>query len=151
MLGRIILLFLFSFPLLVGCQTVTEVEQPHVAVENIEFGGGGGLLDQRMILTVRLTNPNDFDIPIDGLKAQMEVNGRPFAYGVSNYRTTLPRLSSTVIPLEATISMMDLVRQILSLGQTRSLDYVLYGDVFVVGQSFRSVPFEKTGNFTLGP
>lgn len=120
-------------------------------MENIEFGGGGGFLDQRMLLTLRLTNPNDFDISIDGLKAQMEVNGQLFAFGVSNYRTTLPRLSSSVVPLEATISMMDLVRQVLSLGQTRNFGYVLYGGVFVVGQSFRSVPLEKTGNFTLGP
>jgi hypothetical protein len=55
------------------------------------------------------------------------------------------------VPLEASISVMDMVRQVMTLGRAKTFDYTLYGDVFVVGQSFRNVPFEKTGNFTFGP
>lgn len=79
------------------------------------------------------------------------MNGQPFAQGVSNYRAVLPRLGSAVVPLEASISVMDMVRQVMTLGRAKTFDYTLYGDVFVVGQSFRNVPFEKTGNFTFGP
>ena len=150
MIRRMTVLFLLIFSLLSGCNTVSEVEQPHVSVENIEFGRGG-FLDQQMLLTLRLTNPNDFDIPIDGLRAKMDMNGQPFAQGVSNYRAVLPRLGSAVVPLEANISVMDMVRQVMTLGRAKTFDYTLYGDVFVVGQSFRNVPFEKTGNFTFGP
>jgi LEA14-like dessication related protein len=147
---RTIVAILLIMPLLGACNTVPGVQEPYVSVENIDLGSGN-LLGQQMLLTLRLTNPNDFDIPLDGLRAQMDLNGQPFAQGVSNYRTTLPRLGSVVVPLEASISMMNLVRQVMSLGQAKSFDYVLSGDVFVVGQSFRNVPFEKTGNFTFGP
>ncbi len=147
---RIIFSILLILPLLGACNTVPDVQEPHVSVENIDLGGGN-FLGQQLLLTLRLTNPNDFDIPIDGLRAEMELDGQPFAQGVSNYRATLPRLGSVLVPLEANISMMELVRQVMSLGQARRFDYVLFGDVFVVGQSFRNVPFEKTGEFTFGP
>lgn len=73
--------------LLTACSVGSDVRPPQVAVEAVR-PVGGGLFSQQVRLDLRVTNPNDFDLEVTGGRANLNVNGRPFANGVSNKQVT---------------------------------------------------------------
>jgi len=50
-----------------------------------------GFFEQRFDVGLRITNPNDFDLTIEALDFELEVNGRPFAAGFRRPRHGLQR------------------------------------------------------------
>lgn len=111
--------------------------------------------EQRFEMRVRLRNPNDHAVEIDGLRFELEVNGRRLATGLSDQRVTLPRLGETVLDVTTTTTLLDLLQQAMVLGErgleeTPSLDYALRGRVFLAG-SFRTLSFERSGELQAPP
>jgi hypothetical protein len=76
--------------LLAACAGWPEgAQSPTVTLTDIrplEFG----LLEQRYLIRLRIQNPNAFDLPINGLSYQLEINDQPFARGVSNRLLNVP-------------------------------------------------------------
>ena len=136
--------------LLAACGLNTDARPPEVAVEDVR-PVGGGLFSQQVRLDLRVTNPNDFDLDITGMRADLDVNGGPFANGVSNQRVTIPRLDSRRVSIGATASTFDLARQIFNLGQASDLSYTLNGTVFLAGVGQKSADFSREGQFALRP
>jgi LEA14-like dessication related protein len=60
-----------------ACARLGEAEPPQVRLADIRLLEGG-LLEQRFRVDLRLGNPNDFDLPLDGLTFELELNDRPF-------------------------------------------------------------------------
>lgn len=135
---------------LTGCAALDETKPPQVTLSDIRMLQGG-LLEQRFQLDLRIRNPNDFDLPIDGLAFALELNGQEFADGVSNQRVTVPRLGEAVVPVTASTTLLHMVQQALRLGERADLDYRLSGDVFLAGLTRRAVPFERSGRLQLLP
>lgn len=136
--------------LLSACGVGSDVRPPQVAVEDVR-PVGGGLFSQQVRLDLRVTNPNDFDLDVTGLRANLDVNDQPFASGVSNQRVTIPRLDSRRVSLEATASTFDLARQVFNIGQVSDLTYKLDGTVFLAGFGQKSADFTQKGEFALRP
>ena len=67
------------------------MQKPEVTVANIRLLDGN-LFEQRFVLTLRITNPNRVEIPIEGLSFDLDLNEQPFAKGVSNRALVVPRL-----------------------------------------------------------
>ena len=107
-----------------------------------------GLFEQRMGVTLRISNPNDGNLPIDGCRFALELNGQPFAKGTSSQRLTVPRLGEATTEAEAIVTTADMMRQIINVPQNAALSYKLTGTVFVDGAiGPRNWPFEQTGRF----
>lgn len=107
-----------------------------------------GLFEQRMGVTLRISNPNDGNLPIDGYRFALELNGQPFAKGNSSQRLTVPRLGDATTEAEAFVTTADVMRQLLNVPQSAALSYKLTGTVFVDGaMGRRNWPFEQTGRF----
>ncbi len=145
-------LFLVALTALGACGLQRDIKEPQVVLENVR-PVGGGVFSQQVELDLRITNPNDFALPFDGMRADLRVNDIPFAQGVSDTRITIPRLSSETVTLTATVSTFDLARQVFNAGRgARTFSYALDGTAYLGGGLARSqVGFQQSGGFQLAP
>ena len=133
-----------------ACASVDDVVPPKVNLVNI-VPIGAGPFEQRFRVEMRVSNPNNFDIPLGGLAFDMDVNGSYFATGLSNDEVTVPRFSSAVISAEATASSIDLFRHILNVVRTGAVEYTIKGSAIVGGLTERTIPFERDGKLNFVP
>lgn len=104
------------------------------------------LLEQRARIDIRIQNLSDEPIIANGMELRMDVNDRRFVRGVSNTEFTVPRLSEEVVSIEVSSSMLDTVRQLLSVTQAQELEYDLVGRLFT--QTGSSQRFVRRGSIT---
>lgn len=110
---------------------------------------GGGLFEQRILLTFRVTNPNAFDLDVSGMSFQLDMNGEPLARGVSNEPLVLESLGEQLVTAEASTTTFGLLHQLLRLGERRELAYALSGRMHLANASVPSVAFQRDAR--LGP
>jgi LEA14-like dessication related protein len=65
-------------------------QKPEVSVAGLNLVQFG-LFEQRFALKLRIQNPNDVELPINGLNFEIEINGQPFIKGLSDKSVTIPR------------------------------------------------------------
>ncbi len=108
------------------------------------------LLEQRYAITVRLMNPNDTDIAFDGVAFDLEINGKPFAKGVSNRAGVIPRFGEALVDLRVVSGLQQILGQISQIqkGDQAGFTYRIRGRIHS-GSLFGSVPFTATGEFAL--
>ncbi|MGB8274622.1 MAG: LEA type 2 family protein [Alphaproteobacteria bacterium] len=136
--------------LVTACVSVENAKPPQVHLADMKFVGGG-LFAQQVELGLIVGNPNNFELPLEGMTFRLDVNGAKFAEGFTNQSFTLPRLGEVAVPVRATTSLIELVRQALVLGQKGELDYEITGVAYVAGLSGREVPYEQSGTLRLLP
>jgi LEA14-like dessication related protein len=105
------------------------------------------LFEQRMAVTLRIRNPNNAALPVDGMRFSLEVNGMPFATGLSNRAVTVPRLAEATIEAEASVATTNLIRQVVDAPGNDRLSYRVAGTLFLAGNVLGSVPFDQHGEF----
>ncbi|NQV19987.1 MAG: LEA type 2 family protein [Rhodospirillales bacterium] len=149
---RLKLLMLPLVFLLGACATSTQdAAPPTIQLTNLRLGALG-LLSQEFLLDIRVGNPNDFALPMDGLTFRLEVNGKYLAEGFSDQRVDVPRLGYATVAVTGTTDTLSVVRQLLSLGQSDTLDYSLSGIAYFGRLGVRrSVPYTRTGSISLSP
>jgi len=108
-----------------------------------------GLFEQQYKIGLRVQNPSDNAIAIDGFAYQIEINGKPFAHGVSAESTTVPRFGQVVVSATAVSSLSGLVEQIrqLASGSSDKLRYRITGSFSVSGGG--AIPFDQRGEIGL--
>ena len=137
--------------LLVGCVATEDAIPPRISLGNVALEAPG-LLRQDLLIDLRIGNPNNFDIPIEGLTMQLEIDGQPFAEGYSNERLTLPRLAEISVPMKASTDTFAIIREVMSLGQRQSIRYKMTGYAYIVGSLGSSrVPYERSGDLQFTP
>jgi LEA14-like dessication related protein len=143
------LLALTMFGLLSACATVPPADAPEVTVAGIESLPGEGL-EMRMLVKLRVQNPNDAPINYNGAFLKLAVQNRNLASGVSADTGTVPRFGEAVIGVPVTISTLRVLRQVLGLLDGQPIDkvsYTLTGKLN--GTGFRSLRFNSKGEFSL--
>jgi LEA14-like dessication related protein len=125
--------------------------QPQLALENlgVEPLAGEGL-EMRMLVKLRVQNPNDAPIEFNGVFVEMDVEGKRFASGVSDAAGVVPRFGEAVVSVPVSISMYGIARQAMSMigGEVRGkLAYEMGGKL--AGPGFGSVRFHTRGELTL--
>jgi len=106
------------------------------------------VLEQRYAVKVRLLNPNDAEVGFDGVVFALEINGRPFARGVSSQGGVVPRFGEALIDLQVVSGLQDILRQILELqkGDRTGFSYRVKGSLHPTG-GLGSIPFDTQGEF----
>jgi LEA14-like dessication related protein len=134
---------------LVGCAgTLGDLEPPEVTLAGLAFDRPG-LFEQRLRLDVRLRNPNDFQLDVERLLFDLEVNDRELGRGWSAQSFDVPAFGEAVVPVTIVVPTSDLIQRIIELGATQRLDYRLRGEARLRDRMFGTVPFEQDGNFAL--
>jgi len=110
------------------------------------------LFEQVFVMELRVMNPGDKELVINGLAFNLEVNDQPFAGGVSNESFTVGPFASHVVQVEAVTTLASLLRQIVQAqkGEFSGFTYHLKG-YFHSGSSAVRIPFDETGEFKRSP
>ena len=114
-----------------GCASVQHRDPLQVTVAGIESQRGEGL-EMRMLVKLRVQNPNDAALDFNGVALHLDVAGKSFASGVSDATGSVPRFGETLVSVPVTISAMNILKQSLSLmkdagGGTGKIQYELKG------------------------
>ena len=107
------------------------------------------VLEQRYALKVRLLNPNDMDIAFDGVVFDLEINETPFAKGVSNQASVIPRFGEALIDVQAVSGLQNILQQINELlkGERTRLTYRIRGRLH--GGGFGVTRFDSSGEIAI--
>ena len=118
---------LLAVLLMGGCAGM-GIQTPSVTVASIEVIEAG-LFEQRLAFKLRVLNPNNVEIPINGLSFEVELNGEPFAKGVSDKAVKVPRMGEAMLDVTAVTGFVGIIRQIqgLSRGNIDALSYRIKG------------------------
>lgn len=146
----VVLALLTGATLLLGaCASLQRSEPVQVNLVGVEPFAGEGL-EMRMLVKLRVQNPNEAPIEFNGVFVEMDVEGKRFASGVSDAAGVVPRYGETVVSVPVSISMYGIARQAMSMigGEVRGkLAYEMGGKL--AGPAFGSVRFHTRGELTL--
>ncbi|MBF0624780.1 MAG: LEA type 2 family protein [Magnetococcales bacterium] len=109
------------------------------------------LLEQRFRLTLRVTNPNAYPLPIGGLRLSVAVQDQVLADGVNQEGFTVPARGAQEFTVTAATSLLQSLGQLarlLARGE-RTLDYRLTGTILVDLPLVGDITLEETGRLNL--
>ncbi len=149
--SRSALLVFLAFGVLLfgGCATLHFREPIDVNLAGVEPLQGEGL-EFRMLLKLRIQNPNDVPLDYNGVSIRMDVQGKRFAAGVSDAAGSVPRFGEAIVDVPVSISMFGIARQAASAVRNDNrgkLPYEISGRV--AGSAIDGVRFKSHGEFTL--
>ncbi|HSO05838.1 MAG TPA: LEA type 2 family protein [Pelomicrobium sp.] len=143
-------LVLLPFLLLAGCATLPGgLEPPRVTISAMEMREAT-MFEQVYAIELRVQNPNNQDLPIQGLSFELEINDASFASGGSADAVVIPRLGSGIVRVEAISGLGGILQQLMKLqqGPPKSVTYRISG-VAYIGPEGSRLPFEDSGEFAL--
>jgi LEA14-like dessication related protein len=106
-----------------ACATLPD--PVNVSVAGIDSLPGEGL-ELRLLVKLRVQNPNDMAVNFRGASVRMDVQQRAFATGVMNTAGTLPALGETLVEVPVTVSAWNIVRQVLGVVDGQAKDKIRY-------------------------
>lgn len=146
---RHILLPLLISLTLGGCAVLQQTDPLKVTVAGIEPLPGEGL-EIRMLVRLRVQNPNDTGIEYSGVYVNLDVQDRTFATGVSQESGTVAAFGEAVISVPVTVSMLRVARQVAGMLDGKPADTISYNlSGKLGGSALNSLRFESQGEFTL--
>jgi LEA14-like dessication related protein len=147
-----VLLGLLLAGLLSACAAINPYsEAPRVSLAGI-VPKDMSLLEQRYGLRLRIMNPNDAALPIEGLSYALEINEQEFAYGVSRQTVEIPAFGEALLDVEVVSNLLTMMRQLQQMsGESRdSLSYRLTGKINLANR-LGALPFDYSGELSWLP
>jgi LEA14-like dessication related protein len=140
-----------SLLILSGCAGLgQQLEPPRISLAHIQPQQFTGL-EAVFRIQLRVFNTNDVDLKVKGIEAELEINGKPFATGVSKADVEIPAFETALVPVTIYSSVLDIVKGFHGLQNTEQLTYRLKGKLRLGGKNMmsRTLPFESDGQVTL--
>jgi LEA14-like dessication related protein len=137
--------------LVAACSSMPrDFEAPRVHITDMT-AKDVAIFEQRFDVKLRIQNPNNTDLSINGLKFDIDLNEREFANGMSGQRVVVPRFGSEVVDVEVFSTLGSFLRQIQSLnsGPPQKVRYRLKGAAFVDSPGIFKAPFDESGEIDL--
>ncbi len=124
-----------------------KFERPNLTVVGIEMKSGN-LLQQTFLVKFQIQNPNDRELPVSGLHAELNVGGEQIASGVSNQAFVVPAHGQSEFDMTITanmgLAMLKLANQ-----HADSIDYEVTGAASLDLPFMHNLPFHQNGTFPL--
>ena len=135
---------------LVGCAGMPGRDPLQVTVVDIESRPGEGL-ELRMMVKLRVQNPNETALEYHGVYLQLDVLDKTFATGVSDERGTIGPFNEALIQVPVSASALRMAFSAISvLGSGKPVEkvsYRMYGKLS--GPLFGSTTFQSQGELGL--
>lgn len=147
-LQRVFLLVAALF-VLGGCASLPNKDPLQVTVAGMESLPGEGM-EIRMLVKLRVQNPNQSQIDFTGAYVKLVVLGKTFATGVSSESGTVPAFGEAIVAVPVTVSVLRMVRQVAGMldGQpVEKITYEMSGKLN--GGIFNTQRFSASGEFEL--
>ena len=134
--------------LLAACSTLSpKLEAPDLEVIGIQMLSTD-MFAQKFRVRVRVTNPNDLELPVKGIEYQIILMGDSFAEGNSTDRFVLPANGEAEFDMTVTTNFVSSFGRLLSRvggGKLENLDYEIAGHVMLDKGFVKKIPFSKSG------
>jgi LEA14-like dessication related protein len=105
-------------------------------------------LQPSFLVSLKLDNPNDLDINLDGADVALALNGQPVAKGISQSPLTLKKMGSSDMSVEVTANTLNALGQLMALQSRNTLDYQVSGHLHLLNWlgSLGQLPFNFNGS-----
>jgi LEA14-like dessication related protein len=139
-----------SAVLLTACALIgPPLQKPQLSLVGVELKGAQ-LMEQRLVVRLRVQNPNDRALPIRTIECAMELAGERFGNATSAAAFTVPARGEAVFDMNVTthlVSLYNLLPLLVTRGEP--LPYRLVGTVSTELALLRSIPFDEAGELRL--
>lgn len=135
--------------LLGACSLVPKFEKPTLELVSLKLADGN-LLSQRFNARLKVYNPNDRALPVNGLRYTVEIDGKAFGKGESTRAFTVPARGEAEFDMTLDANLAGAVAAVLSRRERakgRELEYRLVGTVSIDLPLMRSLEFDQVGTF----
>lgn len=131
-----------------GCASlISKPAPPAVKLAGIVLTQAN-LLEQTFILKLQLSNPNDYVLPIRGLRYQLDINGQPFAHGGNLDEVTLPAKGDAIVEVDARTNLQAWIKQLRNIGDKDKVAYRIHGEITAPGANVQ-LPYDHQGETSL--
>ncbi len=139
-----------ALSVLAACSLFTpKLVPPQLSIVSVEVGRSD-LFAQHLRIRMRVDNPNDVVLPVEGLDYTLDVAGEEAAQGASSASFTVPARGEADFDMDVTANLAGTLLRLLSRrSSSDQVDYHIIGKVRLSHGLLRSVPFEKRGTFAL--
>ena len=132
-----------------GCASLPQKDPLQVTVAGIEGLPGEGM-EVRMLVKLRVQNPNEAAINYTGVYMKLDVLGKTFASGVSDQSGVVPGFGEAVVAVPVTVSVLRMVRQVVGMLDGQPVDTIRYEmSGKLSGGLFGTERFESKGEIEL--
>jgi LEA14-like dessication related protein len=126
-----------------------KIEAPRLSLISIGMMSAD-IFNQQFRVRMHVQNPNDRDIPVNGLDYELFLEGDSFAEGVSNQAFVIPAMGETEFDLTVRTNFVSSIGRLVSrLNGRTQVNYVLEGKVLTDIGMFNKVPFRESGSVDL--
>jgi LEA14-like dessication related protein len=113
-----------------GCigvpKNLDQLKEPTVSLAGLALNEAD-LFSPSFLVRLRVENPNDLDVTLDGADAALALNGQPVASGVSRSQVGLARFGSSDLAVQVTANTLGVIQQMLALQNQPNLNYQVTG------------------------
>ena len=137
--------------LIASCSTMPkDFEAPRVSITDLT-PKEMAIFEQKFDVKLRIQNPNDVDLSVNGMRFDIELNDREFANGMTGERLTVPRFGSQTVDVEVFTTLASFLRQVQDLNTSggQKVRYRLKGTAFVDSPGTFKAPFDEKGEIEL--
>jgi len=146
---RHVLLLAVALCALGGCASLPNKDPVQVTVAGMESLPGEGM-EIRMLVKLRVQNPNQSQIDFSGAYVKLDVLGKTFASGVSSEGGTVPAFGETIVAVPVTVSVLRMVRQVAGMLDGKPVEKITYEmSGKLNGGLFNTERFAAKGEFEL--
>jgi len=132
-----------------GCAALPKYEAPKLSVVSLKMQGGD-FFSQRVLVRMRVFNPNTRELPIEGLTYSIEVNDAELGNGATAAPFTVPAMGEAEFDMQITANLAGALAKLLSRrNSSEALDYRLRGSVNLSSGFLRRIPFDERGSVKL--
>ncbi|HVF18345.1 MAG TPA: LEA type 2 family protein [Steroidobacteraceae bacterium] len=126
-----------------------KIETPRLSLISVGMMSAD-IFNQQFRVRMHVQNPNDRDIPVNGLDYKLFLEGDSFAEGGSNQAFVIPALGETEFDLTVRTNFVSSIGRLVSrLNGRTQVNYVLEGKVLTDIGMFSKVPFRESGSVDL--
>jgi LEA14-like dessication related protein len=127
-----------------------KFERPTLSVVGIELASGN-LKQQNFRVKFNIQNPNDRELPVKGLHADLSVDGERIAQGQNDRSFVVPARGNVDFDMMITANMALALLKLQQRMDLRadSIDYDVSGGASIDLPFLRDLPFRQTGSFSL--
>ncbi len=136
-----------------ACSLFTpKFEKPHLSVVAITIGKSD-FFAQHLGVRLRVANPNDRALPVEGLSYTLDVAGQEAAHGASSASFVVPPMGEAEFDMDVTANLAGTLLRLLlarsDAAHSGRVEYHIAGKVTLSRGMLRSIPFDERGTIAL--
>jgi LEA14-like dessication related protein len=129
-----------------ACATWRGIEEPDVLVTRVDLADTGSL-EQKLDVGLRIHNPNEFPLEVEGIRFDLAIDGEPVARGYDDTHFTIPAEGEREVDVRARAQTVAMLRQLMVSGGDFS--YQVDGKLLLDNRQADAVAFEHSTRLDL--